>query len=91
MKTVNVAVATVAQSFPASTVVEKFVFSLVGVSGEVATQSVDVPIASFPDVADGVYTVEVSRNGVKVASAEFTIVADTISIDVPSSVSVTLV
>lgn len=90
MTTVNVVTATVAQDFPAGTTDTTFTFTLTDAAGTVV-QSVSSTdgTASFSDVAVGEYTVTGTKNGVS-ASAPVSVVAPVVSLQVPSTLTVTL-
>lgn len=97
MSTVVVAVETSSTPFPAGTVPAGIVISLSG--GAVPAQTVTTApySASFSDVAPGTYTataqaVDASGNqlGAPAVSAEFTIAAPDVNVDVPSVVNVTV-
>ena len=97
MSTVVVAVETTSTPFPAGTVPAGIVISLSG--GAVAPQTVTAApySASFSDVPPGTYTasaqaVDASGNalGAAAVSAEFTIAAPDVNVDVPSTVTVTV-
>lgn len=97
MSTVIVSVATQPVAFPSGTVPAGIVISLSG--GAIAPQTVNAApySASFTDVAPGQYTasaqaVDASGNalGAAAVSAEFTIAAPDVSIDIPQTVSVTV-
>lgn len=97
MSTVIVAVETQSQSFAAGTVSAGVSISLSG--GAVPAQVITAApySATFSDVAPGVYTasaqaVDAAGNAIGAAavSAEFTIAAPEVSIDIPSVVTVTV-
>lgn len=97
MSTVIVAVETQSQQFPSTTVSAGVSISLSG--GAVPAQVISAApySATFADVAPGTYTasaqaVDAAGNAIGAAavSAEFTIAAPDVSIDVPSVVNVTV-
>ena len=97
MSTVVVNVETQSQPFPAGTVAAGIVISLSG--GVVPPQTVTVApySASFADVAPGTYTAAAqaiasdgSALGAPAVSAEFTIAAPDVNVDIPSTVTVTV-
>jgi hypothetical protein len=92
MKTVLVTIATVPQLFPSGTTIGNFRYSL----SNGATQDSASLSVTFADVAPGTYTVSAQRMdasnsllGSPIISDAFTI-TDDVSIDVPSTVSITL-
>jgi predicted phage tail protein len=94
MATVIVSVATSPVAFPSTTVPAGIVITL---SGGIAPQTVTAApySASFSDVAPGTYTasaqaVDASGNalGAAAVSAEFTIAAPDVNVDIPSTVTV---
>jgi predicted phage tail protein len=96
MSTVIVSVATTSTPFPSTTVPAGIVITL---SGGIAPQTVTAApySASFSDVAPGTYTasaqaVDASGNalGAAAVSAEFTIAAPDVNVDIPSTVTVTV-
>lgn len=97
MSTVIVAVETTSTPFPAGTVAAGVSISLSG--GAVPAQTVTAApySATFADVAPGTYTasaqaVDASGNplGAAAVSAEFTIAAADVNVDIPSTVTVTV-
>lgn len=90
MTTINVATVTQAQDFPVGTVDTMFDFVLVDSTGAtVGTASSANGTAVFENVAPGVYTVTGTKNGVS-ASASVTVVAPSVALQVPQSITVTL-
>jgi predicted phage tail protein len=96
-KTVIVTVETTATPFPAGTAPAGLVITLVGAA--VAPQHVTAApyTASFSDVPAGTYTasaqaIDASNNplGAPAVSAEFTIAADDVSVDIPTTVTVSV-
>ena len=96
MSTVIVSVATASTPFPAGTVPAGIVITL---SGGIAPQTVTAApySASFSDVAPGQYTasaqaIDSAGNalGAAAVSAEFTIAAPDVNVDIPQTVSVTV-
>lgn len=97
MSTVIVTLETVATPFPAGTVAAGISISLSG--GAVPAQTVTAApyTASFADVAPGSYTASAQALdangqplGAAAMSAEFTIAAPDVSVDVPSTVTVAI-
>jgi len=97
MSTVIVTLETVATPFPAGTVAAGIVISLSG--GVVPAQTITTApyAASFVDVAPGTYTASAQAIdasgaplGAAAVSAEFTIAAPDVSIDIPSVVTVAI-
>lgn len=89
---VLMAVATKNQDFPVGTVDSQYVFSILSADGStLESQSVDVPTATFANVADGVYTAQVVKNGVTATQA-FTVATapTTVALAVPDTLTVTL-
>jgi len=91
MTTINVAVITKIQSFPAGTVDTQFMFVLLDSAGnQVAVQNLDTGAASFANVSPGTYTVNVTKNGVTSSSSPIPIIAPPVNLTVPDAVNVTL-
>jgi hypothetical protein len=97
LATVIVTLATQQQAFPAGTAAAGIVITLVGAS--VAPQHITAApySASFSDVAPGTYTasaqaVDANGNalGAGAVSAEFTVAAPDVMVDVPSVVTVSV-
>ena len=89
-KNVVVSVVTNVQSFSVGTVEEQFRFVVSDASGVVFDVSSAAPTASFSNVADGDYTVVVTKNGVS-ASGTFTITPTEVLIAVPDTLSIQIV
>jgi hypothetical protein len=91
-KTVDVVLTTSVVIAPLGTVQDLFSYVLTRKSDGFELSRVETPSlnAIFPEVPEGEYVMTVSANGVS-ASAEFTIEATEVSINVPASVTVTLV
>jgi hypothetical protein len=89
-KNVTVSVVTKAQSFPVGTVEESFHFVVSDATGVVFDVVSPSPSATFSAVADGDYTVVVTKNGVS-ASGSFSITPTEVVIQVPDTLSVQIV
>lgn len=92
MTTINVVTVTQAQDFPAGTVDTTYDFQLVNADGSVADATSSAEgTTTFPNVAPGVYTVKVTKNGVTVTSDPVTVVQPGITLQVPTSLTVSQV
>lgn len=90
MTTINVTTVTQAQDFPAGTTDTTYDFQLVNADGTVADAASSTDgTTSFANVAVGVYTVKVTKNGVTVTSDPVTVVQPGVTLQVPASLQVT--
>ena len=90
MTTVTLQVTTVQEAFPQGTSDTPYVFTVTDPTGVVVvTQSESIPSAVVTVANPGNYIATVVKNGVA-ASAAFTIVAPTVSLNVPSAITVAL-